>query len=207
MTKILIVDFGAGNICSLANAFSKLVGNDNIKIAESREDFISASHIVLPGVGAFDKAISNLKNKNWLIEELEYYVLHRKIPFLGICVGMQILADVGYENQITQGLGWISGQVNPLFGESLVIPHMGWNNINIITDLMPQGLVKFHNKNFYFVHSYYYNCANKLNIAAQVSYGNNFPAMIIKDNIWGVQFHPEKSGGEGLKFLEQFLIS
>lgn len=206
MKKILIIDFGAGNIHSIKNAVAQIVGEENIVIVEQVSDFVAASHIILPGVGAFDRAMYNLKERKNLIGKLSEEVINNKVPLLGICIGMQVLADIGYENKTISGLGWISGEVKPLPTENLIVPHMGWNNINIINNKdIYKKFSCFDKKDFYFVHSYYFDCMKSDNIIAEVKYGILLPAIIAVDNIIATQFHPEKSGENGLEFLKIFL--
>ena len=207
MSDILIIDFGAGNINSLRNAVSKLVGKNNVSVVSEARDFSGASHIILPGVGAFDRVMSNLQGKEGMVTALEDAVQMKKIPFLGICVGMQILAEKGYENKILSGLGWIAGEVKPIVGENLIVPHMGWNTVKILDANIGGNdwVCRLDNKDFYFVHSFYFDCMKKENIVGQVSYGDDLSAIISNDNIIATQFHPEKSGDNGLEFLSGFL--
>ena len=134
-------------------------------------------------------------------------MIKAQIPFLGICVGMQVLADVGYENDAIVGLGWIPGEVRHIPQSNLVIPHMGWNNIQVENHKaeINKDFSCFDNKDFYFVHSYYFDCAMAGHRIANVEYGISFPAIIARDNIIATQFHPEKSGENGLDFLKCFL--
>lgn len=204
MKKISIIDFGAGNIHSIKNAISQIVGKDNVAIIKEAGDLVSASHIILPGVGAFDKAMHNLSANKNLILRLEEEVINRKTPFLGICIGMQILADKGYENGVVSGLGWVPGEVKHIPKENLIIPHIGWNNITLANN-NKKDFSCFDGKDFYFVHSYYFQCKKQEDIVAYVEYGESFPAIVAKDNIIATQFHPEKSGDNGLEFLKFFI--
>lgn len=204
MNKVLIIDFGAGNIHSIKNAVAQIVGGSNVVVAREVGDIVSASHIILPGVGAFDKAMYNLRANQNLIAKLEEEVINKKVPFLGVCIGMQILADMGYENGAKAGLGWISGEVRRISSERLIVPHMGWNNITLL-DKQNRDFSCFNNKDFYFVHSYYFECKNREDVIANVEYGIPFPAILERDNIIATQFHPEKSGDNGLEFLKFFI--
>jgi imidazole glycerol-phosphate synthase subunit HisH len=207
MYNIVIIDFGAGNIKSMHNALLRLDVSLSIKIYKKPDDLRWASHIILPGVGAFNDAMISMAAKPNLISSLGEEVLSNKKPFLGICLGMQILADYGYEVKKTRGLGWISGEIRP-FAElgnphSLKIPHMGWNDTdNVAGKKVPK---KFNHKDFYFVHSYYFDCKNSEDVLSYANYIINFPDIISKDNIMATQFHPEKSGKMGQEFLKYFL--
>ena len=210
---VLIIDYGSGNIKSVYNSVRRTLDNLNkyseVKVSRSLLEIEKADKIILPGVGSFDQCINRIRKIKDLVETLKDQVIIQKKPFLGICVGMQILADYGYENQKTQGLSWINGDVKPLKNFldnslNLKIPHMGWNSISInkknnlfedITD----------NDQFYFVHSYFFDIKHKKNIICNTKYGINIPAIINENNIFGFQFHPEKSGKSGLNLLSSFL--
>ena len=196
MKKIAIIDFGAGNLRSIFNA---LEGLPNVKaeVTQSRSMLEAADFIVMPGVGAFNKVMENLRNIDGLIDSLYEQVIGKKKQFLGICIGMQMLANHGYENGEAEGLSFIDGEVRkiPRQDSSLLLPHMGWNNI-VVTG---QDLVEFDNKDFYFVHSYYFDTKDKLDVVAYCDYGIKIPCILRKENILATQFHPEKSGAQGVE--------
>jgi glutamine amidotransferase len=202
--KICILDYGSGNVGSVYNILLTIVQpDDKVLISNKPEDIISATHIILPGVGAFGASMEKIKIKIDL-EILEREVLKVRKPFLGICVGMQILADIGYEFGEHRGLGWIEGEVKKLKVDDLPLPHIGWNNIEVINNSpLLDGLN--NNQDFYFVHSYVFKEKNKENLVAKTEYGEKFNSVIAKDNIFGVQFHPEKSQKAGKRLLNNFL--
>ena len=202
MTKTIIIDYGSGNLHSAQKAFEK-VSSGEVVVSSNPDDLTTATHIVLPGVGAFGDCAAGLRAVPNMIQAMEQEVLGNKKPFLGICVGMQLLAETGYEHGEHKGLGWISGEVVKLEPQNNeVIPHMGWNEINITN---PQKITEnIDNQDFYFVHSFYFKCSNEY-ISATVNYCGATTAMVAKDNIFGVQFHPEKSQKSGLKLIENFL--
>ena len=206
--KVTIVDYGLGNIVSAQQSFLNVVQKNNLKadviISDKPEDIFSSTHIVLPGQGAFESCIKGLRNINGMINALEETVLKKKIPFLGICVGMQLLAEKGFENGIHEGLGWIKGSIIKLKSKELKLPHMGWNNIKIINNSSKMKFIT-ENKDFYFVHSYFFDCSNKQNIIGITNYGLDFPSIVGEENIYGVQFHPEKSSAQGLELIYNFL--
>ena len=207
MKKITIVDYGSGNVLSAQKSFVKIAKDNNIEvdvlISKKLNDVKSSTHIVLPGQGAFSTCMDGLKKTNGLIDELSEFALIKKKPFLGICVGMQMLANISEENGDHEGLGWIDGQIKLLPGDNLKLPHMGWN-LAIPTNSKYNNLISNTN-DYYFVHSYYFNCANKDNILAETKYGTNFASIVGKENIYGVQFHPEKSSSQGLNLLKEFI--
>jgi len=196
--KICIVDYGIGNIKAFKNIYDKL--NVNVEIASKKEQLVNATHLILPGVGAFDWAISKL-NESGLRETLDRLVLEKKIPILGICVGMQIMASQSEEG-VLSGLNWIEGKVLKL-DKDIILPHMGWNNVKLSnkSDLFNN----IENFEFYFLHSYYYKTEDDKHILSMSKYGNPFSSAIYKENIFGTQFHPEKSHKNGIKILENFL--
>lgn len=207
--NITIIDYGAGNIESVHNAVKEVASSDlQIKISNKVADLKSANYFILPGVGTFADCMAGLKSVDGLLTELRNQLLNLKKPFLGICVGMQVLASIGYENGEHQGLGLINGKVEkitvPEKMSELKIPHIGWNEIIIENNKHP--LLKNINNgdHFYFANSFYFNCQNKNNILASFNYGANYSAVIAKENIAGAQFHPEKSGKSGLEFLKNF---
>ena len=197
MKKIAtIVDYGLGNILSAKQSFLKIANDNNMDleviITNNPEDVKKSTHIVLPGQGAFKSCMYGLLSIKNMIKQLEIEVIEKKKPFLGICVGMQLLADVSYENGTHLGLGWIEGEIKKLPALNRKLPHMGWNEVLANND--KQSLLKEgQSKDFYFVHSYYFECKHKNNIAGITNYGINFTSFISKENIYGVQFHPEKS--------------
>jgi glutamine amidotransferase len=209
LKKIIIVDYGLGNVLSAKQSFLKVIYdnklNAEVKITSKTNEINSSTHIVLPGQGAFSSCMSGLKEIPGMISALEKEVLENKKPFLGICVGMQLLAETGYENGKHKGLGWISGQIKKLEVKKLKLPHVGWNNVRIVNNSYKMKFSK-ENKDFYFVHSYFFDCLYEKNIVGVTNYGLNFPSIVVKENIYGVQFHPEKSSDQGLKLIKNFLF-
>ena len=207
--KIIIVDYGLGNIVSVQQSFLKIIKDNSINaevaISSNVKDIESATHIVLPGQGAFSTCMEGLKKINGIISALENAVLKKKISFLGICVGMQLLADKGYENGEHFGLGWISGTIKKMNVKKLKLPHIGWNNVEIKKN---DSQINFNSEknDFYFVHSYYFDCLDEKNIIGVSNYGLVFPSIVGKENIYGVQFHPEKSSSQGLQLIYKFLL-
>ena len=207
MKKIVIVDYGLGNIRSAEQSLKKIIEEDKqnteVNIINNAKDLSLASHVILPGQGAFASCMKGLKNIPGMVDELSENILIQKKPFLGICVGMQLLANVGYENGKHTGLGWVSGEIKKMSQNNLKLPHMGWNEVVIKkeNDLIRERKTQ----NYYFVHSYYFECASNENEVATTEYGLNFASVISKENIYGVQFHPEKSSLNGLKLLKNFI--
>ena len=215
MNRILIVDYGSGNIRSVYNAVKKVSSKktSEVRVSSSVNDLKKCTHIILPGVGAFEFCLNGLRKKN-LLGYLEEMVLERKKPFLGICGGMQMLATKGYENGEFPGLDLINGEVKRIkTGKSrLKIPHMGWNNLHFrrktsfIKKLLNKIKFDQHKEvSAYFVHSYGFENKNENEKIITASYGSEITAMISKDNIIGTQFHPEKSHFFGLAFLKTFI--
>lgn len=202
--KILIIDYGVGNTQSVLNAI-KYLGYNKIQISDKEKLIDDADVLILPGVGAFDEAILNLRNRN-LDKILNEQVLVKKKPILGICLGMQMLASYSEENGIHEGLNWIEGTVKLLkLPKDYAVPHVGWNNA-IISNKEPLFSRNSDNCNFYFDHSYYFECDEKY-ISAYCDYGIKVTAAVQNDNIFGVQFHPEKSQTNGLKLFRGFFKS
>lgn len=203
MKKVVIVDYGMGNLGSVARAVEECGGSP--VITNQSPDFMAANCIILPGVGAFDIGMRNIRELN-LDKILEEQVLGNRLPFLGICLGMQLLATKGREGGETAGLGWIEGEVKRLEsnGSNERIPHVGWNEVNFSKDSslfagIPSG------KDFYFVHSYHFGCRNEREIIARTPYCGDFVSVVGRENIFGVQFHPEKSQRLGFQVLKNFL--
>lgn len=199
---IVIIDYGIGNLASVFNMFKK-IGVKDVIISNSHNDIERASKLLLPGVGAFDAGMHNLESSG-LLEILNKKALIDKVPFLGICLGMQLLTRSSEEG-IKKGLGWIDAETlkfnfNPDLG--FRIPHMGWDYINVIKKNL---LVSENEKSrYYFVHSYYVKCDSPDQSIATCNYGKDFTCMVNKDNIFGAQFHPEKSLRFGMKLLDNF---
>ncbi|MEE9441118.1 MAG: imidazole glycerol phosphate synthase subunit HisH [candidate division Zixibacteria bacterium] len=198
---IIIVDYGMGNLRSIQNMLKHL--NVSSEISSDREIISAASKIILPGVGSFEKAVENIDRlgiRDLLIEKAR----HEKIPFLGICLGMQLLGDSSEEGTLP-GLGLVPGRSAKFNFESnkMKIPHMGWNTVSIIKDDVLFGNMH-EDSRFYFVHSYHFVCENETDILTITEYGNNFISAISNENIRGVQFHPEKSHKFGMKLLKNF---
>lgn len=193
-----IVDYGRGNLRSVEKALEKL--GYEAAIMTSPQEVSRVQGIILPGVGAFADAMAALARGNWL-DPLRKYVQEGN-PFLGICLGMQLLFEIGEEHGEHQGLGFLKGRVVK-FLPGLKIPHMGWNNLKIVyPNIMCNNIPD--NAYFYFVHSYYADPADKTCIAATSDYGFAFPAVVGEGNVWGAQFHPEKSSPWGLVMLDNF---
>lgn len=204
---LAVIDYGSGNIRSVCKALIA-VGEEDVCVTNNPDLIAKADKIVLPGVGAYAQCMNGLSQIEDLIGTMERRVIGAGVPFLGICVGMQLLADRGVEFEITKGLGWIEGEVTKIEPKNheLKIPHMGWN------EAVPQNNEVFERawgsqaKDVYFVHSYAFRAANQADIAASCQYGADiFPAAVAKENILGLQFHPEKSQKAGLQLLEAWL--
>jgi glutamine amidotransferase len=200
---IAIIDYGVGNIKAFANIYHNL--HIPCKIARSAADLADASKLILPGVGAFDHAMERL-NASGMREKLDELVQEKKLPTIGICVGMQMLADTSEEGQLA-GLGWIRGQVKKFsFAHSQTsrpLPHMGWNSLDVEQEHpLLKGLTAA--PRFYFLHSYYFSPANPNHTLASAHYGDKFSSVIHADNVYGIQCHPEKSHHNGVRLLENF---
>jgi glutamine amidotransferase len=200
---ISIIDYGLGNILAFVNAYSRL--NIPVVIAKSAEDLVGATKLILPGVGSFDHAMTQLNNSG-MRTTVEQLVLQNRIPVLGVCVGMQLLAKSSDEG-VLPGLGWIDGMVKKfdlsILPRGTKLPHMGWNAVKptSVGDLF-KGME--HDARFYFLHSYYFECHQKKNILAITDYGGQFSCAVHHDNVFGVQFHPEKSHHFGSQLLKNF---
>jgi glutamine amidotransferase len=202
--NIVIVDYGIGNTHSVSNAI-KYLGYKNIIISDNENIIQKADALILPGVGAFEECINNLKNRKLDIILNEAVIVNKK-PILGICVGMQLLATCSEEMGLHNGLNWIEGRVKKLNPQKpMVIPHVGWNDV-ISTDDNVFFRRNAQNTNFYFDHSYYFACEDKY-VLSYCDYGIKVTAAVQKDNIYGVQFHPEKSQTNGLKLFRSFFNS
>ena len=205
--NVTIVDYKSGNISSVINSF-KEVAQDKVKI-EVTSDLSKiklSDKVVLPGQGSFKSCVDALKSINGLVDSLNDFVIINKKPLLGICVGLQMFADVGYEETETKGLGWISGKVTKINNQNgkYKLPHIGWNQINIL-----KGSKIFKNikdkSHMYFVHSYEFIPVDKNFISATTDYSSNHVCAVEKENIFGTQFHPEKSDKIGLKIIDNFI--
>jgi len=200
-----VIDYGLGNIKSFLNVFDRL--NIASKVIKINSDFENVTKLILPGVGAFDYAMSQLNNSG-LRERLEKSVRIENIPVLGICVGMQMLANSSDEG-VLPGLGWIDGKVKKIDTNNIFhktkIPHMGWNNTCSLKDnILMRG---FNDSSiFYFLHSYYFECDNDINSIASTFYGKKFTCAVNDKNVYGVQFHPEKSHQNGINLLNNFSL-
>ena len=212
MNLLTIIDYGCGNIRSVYNAFNLISKQKKLRIviSSNKSDIERSSHLVLPGVGSYETCINGLRNSN-LIDSILKKVNIEKKPFLGICVGMQMLASKGFENGEFLGLNWIKGNVKKIKKSHKLskIPHMGWNNLLIKKE--NSFIKKLKEKidkpsiSAYFVHSYNFETEDSKNKIMTTNYGQEITAMVSKENIIGVQFHPEKSHKFGIKFLETFI--
>ena len=198
--SLALIDYGAGNLHSVHNAL-KAAGGRDIRVTADPDVVASADRIVLPGVGAFAHCMEALSAIDGMIAAMEQRVRGEAAPFLGICVGMQLLADAGVEHGSTRGLGWISGTVRAIApAVDLKIPHMGWN------DVVPtQGAPLIERGEAYFLHGYHFDAADTDDVLATTDHGGALVAAVGRDNIMGVQFHPEKSQTYGIDFLKRFL--
>ena len=201
---IVIIDYGVGNTHSVLNAI-KFLGYNKITISDDEEKIKKADALILPGVGAFEECISNLQMRQ-LDSILNEAVISNKKPILGICVGMQLLATTSEENGLHNGLDWIKGSVKKInVPKPLAVPHVGWNDVKSKIDSILFNS-NAENANFYFDHSYQFVCDEQY-IAGYCDYGTKIIAAVQKENIFGVQFHPEKSQTSGLKLFRSFFNS
>jgi len=209
--NITIIDYGSGNLRSAAKAFeraAKDIGRaDKVTVTSDPDGVASADRVVLPGVGAFADCRAGLDAISGMTEALCERVINQGAPFLGICVGMQLMADWGREHKDTAGLGWVAGDVRLITPQdsTLKIPHMGWNNLDFSPPLHPLLEYLPTGGHAYFVHSYQFHCADPADRLASVDYGGPVTAIIARDNLAGTQFHPEKSQDVGLQFIANFL--
>lgn len=210
---VAIIDYGSGNLHSAAKAFERAASEaetgQKILVTSDPEAVRRAERIVLPGVGAYADCMSGLARVEGMREVMEDAVLRQRKPFLGICVGMQLLSERGHEYRVTEGLGWIPGEVRVIepADRDLKIPHMGWNTLNTrrghpLLDGIPTGTEGWH---AYFVHSYAVTGVANDAVIAETDYGGAITAIVARDNIAGTQFHPEKSQKLGLRLITNFL--
>ena len=205
--KVTIVDYNSGNISSVINSFKEVAKDKvNIEVTSDLNKIKSSDKLVLPGQGSFKSCVDALNKINGLIDTLNEFAISSKKPLLGICVGLQMFADIGYEESETKGLGWISGKVSKIDNQNgkYKLPHIGWNQIKIIKDSKIFRDIE-NNSHMYFVHSYEFIPENKNVILATTDYSSNIVCSIEKENIFGTQFHPEKSDKMGLKMIDNFI--
>ena len=205
--NVTIVDYKSGNISSVINSFKEVAkGKVNIEVTSDLKKIKSSDKVVLPGQGSFKSCIDALNNINGLVDTLNEFAINNKKPLLGICVGLQMFADIGYEETETKGLGWISGKVSKINNQNgkFKLPHIGWNQINIVKkSKIFQNIENY--SHMYFVHSYEFIPEDKKVILATTDYSSNIVCSVEKENIFGTQFHPEKSDKTGLKIIDNFI--
>ena len=208
--KITIVDYYSGNVASIVNSFKRVVDeldkNIEVNLSNNTDVILDSDKLVLPGQGSFKNCMDSINNVNGLVDSLNEFVTNSKKPLLGICVGLQMFADVGYEELETKGLGWISGKVSKINNKNgkYKLPHIGWNQINIIKQSKIFENIE-NNSHMYFVHSYEFVPNDKNVISATTDYSSNIVCSVEKENIFGTQFHPEKSDKTGLKIINNFI--
>jgi glutamine amidotransferase len=205
--KVTIVDYNSGNISSVINSFKEVAKDKvNIDVTSDLGKIKSSDKLVLPGQGSFKSCVDALNKIDGLTETLNEFAINDKKTLLGICVGLQMFADVGYEETETKGLGWISGRVSKIDNQNgkYKLPHIGWNQINIVKDSKIFKDIK-NNSHVYFVHSYEFVPNDNSVIAATTDYSSNIVCSVEKENIFGTQFHPEKSDKIGLKIIDNFI--
>jgi glutamine amidotransferase len=205
--NVTIVDYNSGNISSVINSFQEVAKDKvNIEVTSDLNKIKSSDKIVLPGQGSFKSCVDALNSIDGLVDTLNDYVNGKKKPLFGICVGLQMFADIGYEEKETKGLGWISGKVLKIDNQNgkYKLPHIGWNEINIVKESKIFKDIE-NNSHMYFVHSYEFIPEDKNVISATTDYSSNIVCSVEKENIFGTQFHPEKSDKIGLKIIDNFI--
>ncbi len=205
--NVTIVDYNSGNISSVINSFTEVAKDRvNLEVTSDLKKIKSSDKVVLPGQGSFKSCIDALNSINGLTDTLDELVINKKKPLFGICVGLQMFANVGYEETETKGLGWIPGKVSKIDNKNgkYKLPHIGWNQINIVKDSKIFKNIE-NNSHMYFVHSYEFIPEDKNVISATTDYSSNIVCSVEKENIFGTQFHPEKSDKIGLKIIENFM--
>ena len=205
--NVTIVDYNSGNISSVINSFKEVAKNKvNIEVTSDLKKIKSSDKVVLPGQGSFKSCVDALNKINGLTDSLNEFAINNKKPLLGICVGLQMFADIGYEENETKGLGWISGKVSKIDNQNgkFKLPHIGWNELNIVKDSkIFKGIENY--SHMYFVHSYEFEPEDKNVISATTDYSSNIVCSVEKENIFGTQFHPEKSDKLGLQIIQNFI--
>ena len=205
--NITIVDYNSGNISSVVNSFKEVAQNKvNIEVTSDLKKIKSSDKVVLPGQGSFKSCVDALNKINGLVESLNEFAINNKKTLLGICVGLQMFGDIGYEETETKGLGWISGKVSKIDNQNgkYKLPHIGWNQINIVKESKIFKNIE-NNSHMYFVHSYEFIPNDKNVISATTDYSSNIVCSVEKENLFGTQFHPEKSDKTGLQIIENFI--
>jgi len=205
--NVTIVDYSSGNISSVINSFKEVAKDKvNIEVTSDLAKIKSSDKVVLPGQGSFKSCVDALNNINGLVDTLNEFVINNKKPLLGICVGLQMFADIGYEEIETKGLGWISGKVSKIDNQNdkYKLPHIGWNQIDIIKESKIFKNIE-NNSHMYFVHSYEFIPNDKNVISATTNYSSNIVCSVEKENLFGTQFHPEKSDKRGLQIIKNFI--
>ena len=205
--NVTIVDYNSGNISSVINSFKEVAKNKvNIEVTSDLNKIKSSDKVVLPGQGSFKSCVDALNSINGLVDCLNEFVISNKKPLLGICVGLQMFADVGYEEAETKGLSWIPGKVSKIDNQNgkFKLPHIGWNEIEIQKESKIFKDIK-NKSHMYFVHSYEFIPEDKSVISATTDYSSKIVCSIERDNLFGTQFHPEKSDKTGLKIIENFI--
>jgi len=205
--NVTIVDYQSGNISSVINSFKQVAKNKiNLEVTSDLNKIKLSDKLILPGQGSFKSCVDSLKSIKGLVDTLKDFVFKNKKPLLGICVGLQMFGDVGYEESETKGLGWIPGKVTKIDNKDgkFKLPHIGWNEIEIVKESKIFKDIK-NKSHMYFVHSYEFVPQDKSVVSATTDYASKIVCSVEKDNLFGTQFHPEKSDKAGLKIIENFI--